>query len=224
MAIDNDIEDKAPAASEVISRRGLMLIISSPSGAGKTTISWKLLSQEPNLTMSVSATTRAPRPEEVNGKDYFFIDPSRYHAMVAEGKFLEYAQVFGNLYGTPSEPVDVALAAGHDVLFDVDWQGAQQIAEKARDDLVSVFVLPPNHNELGRRLRERGEDSEGVIHSRMSKAASEMSHYIEYDYILVNSDIEKSVTAVQAILTAERLKRERQIDLHAFVARICGKE
>lgn len=207
--------------TEGISRRGLMLVLSSPSGAGKSTLSRELLAREPNLRMSVSATTRPPRPGEVDGKDYFFIDEKRFHAMTANKEFLEMAQVFDNFYGTPREPVEVALGAGHDVLFDVDWQGTQQLADNARDDLVSIFILPPSHAELERRLKARAQDHEEVIRKRMSKAAAEMSHYREYDYIVVNRVVEESVAQVQAILAAERLKRARQMGMHAFVAQLC---
>jgi guanylate kinase len=204
-----------------ISRRGLMLVLSSPSGAGKSTISRELLARESNLRMSVSATTRSPRPGEVDGKDYFFIDEKRFHAMVAGKEFLEHAQVFDNYYGTPRQPVEVALQAGHDVLFDVDWQGTQQLADNARDDLVSIFILPPSHAELERRLRSRAQDPDEVIRKRMSKAAAEMSHYREYDYIIVNRVVEESVAQVRAILAAERLKRDRQVGLRDFVTLLC---
>ena len=207
--------------TEGISRRGLMLVLSSPSGAGKSTISRELLVRESNLRMSVSATTRAPRPGEVDSKDYFFIDEKRFHAMVAGKEFLEHAQVFDNFYGTPKGPVEVALQAGHDVLFDVDWQGTQQLADNARDDLVSIFILPPSHAELERRLRNRAQDPDEVIRKRMSKAADEMSHYREYDYIIVNRVVEESVAQVQAILAAERLKRDRQVGLRDFVTLLC---
>ncbi|MEO5338120.1 MAG: guanylate kinase [Magnetospirillum sp. WYHS-4] len=207
--------------AEGISRRGLMLVLSSPSGAGKSTISRELLARETNLRMSVSATTRAPRPGEVDGKDYFFIDEKRFHAMAAGKEFLEQARVFDNFYGTPRQPVEVALQAGHDVLFDVDWQGTQQLGDNARDDLVSIFILPPSHAELERRLRARAQDTDEVIRKRMSKAAAEMSHYREYDYIVVNRVVEESVAQVQAILTAERLKRDRQVGIRDFVTRLC---
>jgi guanylate kinase len=199
-----------------------MLVLSSPSGAGKSTISRALLENDVNLTMSVSATTRPPRPGEVDGKDYFFIDKPKFESMVTGNEFLEHAQVFDNYYGTPKGPVDEALQAGRDVLFDVDWQGTQQLAENAPKDLVRVFILPPSHDELERRLRARAQDEEAVIAKRMSKAAGEMSHYFEYDYIVVNEVIEESVSQVRAIVTAERLKRERQVGLHDFVTELCG--
>jgi len=200
-----------------IKRRGLMLVLSSPSGAGKTTISLALLDREPNLTLSVSATTRPPRPGERDGIDYRFVDQAEFDSMVERGKFLEHATVFGHCYGTPRAPVERTLAAGRDVLFDIDWQGTQQVKETARADLVGVFVLPPSTAELEARLHHRRQDPEDVVRARMAKAADEMSHWAEYDYVLVNRDVAESVAAVQAILHAERLKRERQIGLHDFV-------
>jgi guanylate kinase len=207
-----------------IRRRGLMLVLSSPSGAGKTTISRKLLAIErERLALSVSVTTRAARPGEVDGRDYFFIDDERFAAMVAKGELLEHANVFGYRYGTPRAAVDKALASGRDVLFDIDWQGTQQLAERVRSDLVSIFVLPPDMKELERRLRERAQDAEAVVRGRMAKAADEMSHYREYDYIIVNRDIEASVAQVRAILLAERLKRDRQVGLGDFVRELMRK-
>ena len=201
-----------------IQRRGLMLVLSSPSGAGKTTISRRILEVEPDrIAMSVSVTTRKPRPGEVDGKDYFFIEDAQFKAMVARDELLEHATVFGNSYGTPRSAVDAALAQGRDVLFDIDWQGTQQLREKARNDLVSVFVLPPTVEELERRLRARAQDHESVVLGRMAKAADEMSHWAEYDYIVVNNHIEASVREVRAILTAERLRRDRQVGLGDFV-------
>jgi guanylate kinase len=200
-----------------LGRRGLMLVMSSPSGAGKTTIARELLKRDSEIAMSVSATTRAPRPGEKEGKDYFFVTEEEYQRMVAAGEFLEHAKVFNNYYGTPRAAVDQELKAGHDVLFDVDWQGTQQLRENARDDLVSIFVLPPSTDELARRLTERAQDSDDVVSNRMSKASDEMSHYIEYDYIIVNHDVEVSVESVRAVLEAERMKRERVVGLHEFV-------
>jgi len=200
-----------------ISRRGLMLVLSSPSGAGKTTIAREIMSRDGNLRMSVSATTRPKRPGEVEGHDYFFVKEEDFRLMVNRQELLEYATVFGNLYGTPRAPVEESLDAGRDVLFDIDWQGTQQLREAAREDLVSVFILPPTTRELERRLKSRAQDSEAVVAGRMSKAADEMSHYPEYDYIIVNHDIEESVARVEAILTAERLRRERQLGLADFV-------
>lgn len=203
--------------AEPIHRRGLMLVLSSPSGAGKSTIAKEILTRDNNIAMSVSMTTRPKRPGEVAGRDYHFVDKADFNLMVNRREFLEYAKVFDNYYGTPSEPVLEALAAGRDVLFDIDWQGTQQIAEQARDDLVSVFILPPSTAELERRLKKRAQDSLEVVARRMSKASDEMSHYAEYDYVLVNHDIEQSVARAMAILTAERLRRERMVGLGEFV-------
>lgn len=207
-----------------IKRRGLMLVMSSPSGAGKTTITRALLEKDDNLSMSVSATTREPRPGEVDGKDYFFIEKPKFEDMVAKGEFLEHAKVFDNYYGTPKAPVYEALDQGKDVLFDVDWQGARDLRQAGRDDQMSIFILPPSHDELERRLYARAQDSEEVVKKRMSKAASEMSHWGEYDYIVVNADIDQSVAEVEAILTAERLARHRQTGLTEFVASMSGEE
>ncbi|MBF0249134.1 MAG: guanylate kinase [Alphaproteobacteria bacterium] len=201
-----------------------MLVMSSPSGAGKTTITRALLETDPDLSMSVSATTRPPRPGEVDGKDYYFIDKAKFEAMVEKGEFLEHAKVFDNYYGTPKAPVYDALAAGKDVLFDVDWQGARDLRHAARDDQMSIFILPPSHDELERRLYARAQDSDEVVKKRMAKAASEMSHWGEYDYIVVNENINESVAQVKAILTAERLKRNRQTGLPEFVQSMCGDE
>ncbi len=203
-----------------ITRRGLMLVLSSPSGAGKTTISRRLLAENPNLVLSISATTRPKRPAEAEGKDYYFISPERFQGMVRGGEFLEHATVFGHAYGTPLAPVEANLCNGQDVLFDIDWQGTQQVAEKAPNDLVRVFILPPSTEELERRLKARAQDSDDVVRGRMAKAADEMSHYAEYDYIVVNRDVERSVAEVQAILTAEQLKQSRQTGLRNFVERL----
>ena len=200
-----------------IKRRGLMLVLSSPSGAGKTTISRALLKQDANLTLSVSATTRPRRPGETSGRDYFFVDQARFEAMIAAGEFLEHARVFDHLYGTPAAPVEEALSNGCDVLFDIDWQGTQQVHEKARDDLVRVFILPPSIESLRDRLKRRARDPDEVVADRMAKAADEMSHWAEYDYVIVNHEIQESVAQAQAILAAERLRRERQIGLRDFV-------
>ncbi len=200
-----------------ITRRGLMLVLSSPSGAGKTTISRRLLEAEPKVVMSVSATTRPRRPGEVDGRDYYFVDPTEFNLMVNRGQLLEHAKVFGNYYGTPRQPVEEALASGLDVLFDIDWQGTQQLQDSAPRDLVSVFILPPSTRELERRLRARAQDSAEVVAARMAKAADEISHYPEYQYIILNDDIDRSTTAVRAILAAERLRRERQVGLPDFV-------
>lgn len=200
-----------------ISRRGLMLVLSSPSGAGKTTISRRLLAEEPGIRLSISATTRPQRPGEVDGQDYFFKRPEDFRLMIDRDDLLEHAKVFGNCYGTPRAPVEAALAGGLDMLFDIDWQGTQQLQANAPQDLVSVFILPPSVTELERRLKSRAQDSDEVVAQRMAKAADEISHYPEYQYILVNEDFERSVAHVRAILAAERLKRERQIGLPDFV-------
>ena len=200
-----------------VHRRGLMLVLSSPSGAGKTTISRRLLALEAGLTMSVSMTTRPKRPGEVDGVDYHFVDPAAFSDMVKHGEFLEHAKVFDNSYGTPRQAVETALSTGSDVLFDIDWQGTQQLAQAAREDLVSVFILPPDTQALEQRLRSRAQDSEEVVAHRMSKAADEMSHWAEYDYIIINHDLDDSVNRVRAILTAERLRRQRQVGLAEFV-------
>jgi guanylate kinase len=200
-----------------IARRGLMFVLSSPSGAGKTTLSRMLLKADRNVELSVSVTTRPKRPGEVEGRDYYFIDLPRFEAMVKKQELLEWAEVFNYRYGTPRRPVEKALRSGRDVLFDIDWQGTQQLREKARDDLVSVFILPPTIKELHRRLQRRAQDSRAIIVSRMAKAAGEMSHWPEYDYVIVNRDIDEAFAQVRAILAAERLKRERRIGLSGFV-------
>jgi guanylate kinase len=200
-----------------------MLVLSSPSGAGKTTLSRMLLKSDRGVELSVSVTTRPKRRGEVDGRDYYFIDRARFDAMVKAGDLLEWAEVFAHYYGTPRRPVDQALRAGRDVLFDIDWQGTQQLREKARDDLVSVFILPPSVKELERRLKTRAQDSKDVIGSRMAKAGGEMSHWPEYDYVVVNNDIDEAFDEVQAILGAERRKRERQIGLTAFVRGLQAK-
>ena len=194
-----------------------MLVLSSPSGAGKTTISRMLLERESNLGMSISVTTRPKRPGEATGVDYHFIDRLEFDLMVNRRELLEYAKVFDNYYGTPRAPVEAALAAGRDMLFDIDWQGTQQLEEAMPQDLVRVFILPPSTRELERRLRARAQDSDAEVARRMAKAADEMSHWAEYDYVIVNRGIEDSVRRVQAILTAERLRRDRQVGLHEFV-------
>jgi len=204
-------------ASDGVERRGLMFVLSSPSGAGKTTLSRLLIERMPGLKMSVSATTRPKRPGEVDGSDYLFVDKVRFEEMVKRHELLEWATVFDNRYGTPRAPVEVALTAGRDVLFDIDWQGTQQLREKARADVVSVFILPPSATELEKRLNSRAQDSQEVIRSRMSRASHEMSHWAEYDYIVINHDIEEAFGEVQSILKAERLKRERRVGLTAFV-------
>jgi guanylate kinase len=208
------------AQQHAIARRGLMLVLSSPSGAGKTTLSRKLLEADPAVELSVSVTTRKQRPGEVDGHDYHFIDAARFEAMVKQGELLEWAQVFGHRYGTPRAPVQAALANGHDVLFDIDWQGTQQLRDKAAPDLVSIFVLPPSMSDLEQRLRRRAQDPDDVIRARMATAADEMSHWAEYNYIVINTDIDRAFNEVQTILAAERLKRERQTGLSDFVRRL----
>jgi guanylate kinase len=203
-----------------IARRGLMLVVSSPSGAGKSTLSRRLLQNDPRISMSVSVTTRAKRLNEVEGKDYIFVTPEHFETMLREGAFLEHATVFGNRYGTPRAAVERILQDGRDVLFDIDWQGAQQLAQKAKDDLVRVFILPPSRSELERRLRERAEDSAEVVARRMAEANNEISRWSEYDYVIVNENIEKAEKQLEAIVAAERLNRQRQTGLVDFVRRL----
>ncbi|HTH16043.1 MAG TPA: guanylate kinase [Magnetospirillum sp.] len=212
-----------PANLPTVARRGLMLVLSSPSGAGKSTIARALLERDADIAMSVSCTTRPPRPGEVDGKDYHFVTVEAFERMVAKGQFLEHARVFDNFYGTPRQPVEEALASGRDVLFDIDWQGTQQLGDNARDDLVTVFILPPSVEELERRLRGRAQDSEEVVKKRMAKAGDEMSHWFEYDYELLNTEVERSIARVQAILDAERLRRRRQVGMADFVNRLRGQ-
>ena len=200
-----------------ITKRGLMLVLSSPSGAGKTSICKKLLQQDTGLVLSVSATTRKRRPGEVEGKDYQFLSTQEFESRINKFQFLEYAKVFGNYYGTPAQLVEKTLKSGVDVLFDIDWQGTQQLKARARQDLVSVFILPPSIKELEKRLFKRAQDTSEVVANRMSKSASEMSHYPEYDYVIINHNLDKSVEQVQSILCAERSRRERQIGLVEFV-------
>ena len=207
-------------SNESASRRGLMLVLSSPSGAGKSSISRKLLSEEINIELSVSATTRKRRPGEVEGKDYYFVSNADFHLMINNGEMMEYAKVFGHYYGTPAKPVLAAMSRGRDVLFDVDWQGTQQLADANRDDLVSVFILPPSTRDLEKRLLKRAQDSAEVVAVRMAKASDEISHYREYDYILINSELNKAVADVRAILRAERLRRDRQKWLTMFVKQL----
>jgi guanylate kinase len=207
-------------SNDNIQRRGLMLVLSSPSGAGKTTLSRRLLESDAAVTMSVSTTTRAPRTGEQEGKDYFFASPSMFAQMAKSGAFLEHALVFGNHYGTPKEPVILALAKGRDVLFDIDWQGTQQLRQQAGDDLVSIFVLPPSHEELERRLRARAQDAEDVVQARMAKANNEISHWAEYDYVVINDDLDSTLAKIRTILDAERMKRGRQTGIPVFVGRL----
>jgi len=205
---------------EVSGRRGLMLVLSSPSGAGKTTIANRLLAEDAGLELSVSATTRQRRLGEVDGKDYHFVTTPDFHSMINDRALLEYATVFGNYYGTPMAPVMAALAEGRDMLFDIDWQGTQQLADASQKDLVSVFILPPSTHDLEKRLLSRAQDSTDVVAARMSKAADEISHYREYDYILVNRDIDVAVVQVKAILQAERLRRDRQLGITNLVKKL----
>jgi guanylate kinase len=200
-----------------VERRGLMFVLSSPSGAGKSTLARMLIDKMPDMRMSVSVTTRAKRPGEADGVHYHFIDKPKFDAMVKGNELLEHATVFDNSYGTPRKPVEDALASGQDVLFDIDWQGTQQLREKARDDVVSVFILPPSAADLEKRLHTRAQDSDEVIAGRMSRASHELSHWAEYDYVVTNSNLDEAYSQVVTILKAERLKRERQTGLSAFV-------
>lgn len=209
--------DTKSAQRPAIARRGLLYILSSPSGAGKTTLARRLLAEDPNITMSVSVTTRKPRPGEIDGKDYVFVDHARFEGMRDGGALLEWARVFDNYYGTPAAPVAAAIEAGKDVLFDIDWQGAQQLSEKMPGDVVRVFVMPPSGRVLEERLRTRAQDPPDVVARRMADAAGEISHWPEYDYVIINADVEESVRSVSAILAAERLKRGRLLGLSSFV-------
>jgi len=213
---------KRPPDSAV-TRRGLMLVLSSPSGAGKTTLTRKLLDEDKGVALSVSVTTRAMRPGEKDGRDYHFVNRRQFDAMVEKNELLEWAEVFDNYYGTPKKAVMDALAAGRDVLFDVDWQGTQQLRDKAPNDLVSIFILPPSIPELERRLHKRAQDDYETIHRRMAKAADEMSHWQEYDYVVINHDLDDTFADVLAILAAERVKRDRQIGLSDFVRGLQAK-
>jgi guanylate kinase len=206
-----------------VARRGLMLVLSSPSGAGKTTLSRRLLEYDPNVELSISVTTRKRRPSEMEGRDYRFITRREFDDLVEKGELLEWAEVFDNYYGTPKKPVLEALAAGRDVLFDIDWQGTKQLKQVAREDIASVFVLPPSVLELERRLHTRAQDDYETIHRRMAKAANEMSHWNEYDYVVINHDLDQAFAEVASILAAERLKRERQTGLSDFVRGLQAK-
>jgi guanylate kinase len=204
--------------TQIMPRRGLMLILSSASGAGKTTLSRRLLKDDPHIAMSVSATTRSPRPNEREGVDYFFVSPERFEQMAANGELLEHAIVFGNRYGTPKKPVMDALARGRDILFDIDWQGTQQLSQQSPGDVVRVYILPPSKAELERRLTTRALDPPDVIALRLSKANEELSHWAEYDYVIVNDDLQTAQAQIESILAAERLKRRNQIELAKFVS------
>ncbi len=205
-------------------RRGLLIVLSSPSGAGKSTIARMLLDADSDVTMSVSATTRPKRPGEVDGVDYHFVDDARFDRMIEDGDFVEWAPVFGHRYGTPKAPVKDALREGRDILFDIDWQGTQQLEAAMGEDLVSIFLLPPSMPELERRLHGRGTDSQGVIADRMARAAAEISHWPEYEYVLVNRDTAECLAQVQAIISAERLKKVRQTGLVSFVRDLIGPQ
>ena len=205
-----------------LSRRGVLFVLSSPSGAGKSTIARMLLAADPAIEMSVSVTTRPMRPGEEEGKDYHFVDVERFKEMAAAGEFLEWAHVFDHRYGTPKAPVEKALEEGRDVLFDIDWQGAQQLYQQAGGDVVRVFILPPSIEELGRRLAARGTDEPEVVAARMSRAAAEISHWDGYEYVLINDDVERCFADVHMILKVERLKRKRQTGLIGFARRLMG--
>ena len=206
-----------PASGPAIDRRGLLLVLSSPSGAGKTTLARALLASDPGISLSISVTTRKSRPGEVEGKDYFFVDDKRFTRMRDGGELLEWARVFDHFYGTPRDGVETAIAAGRDVLFDIDWQGTQQLAEKMPHDLVRVFILPPSGTTLEARLKTRAQDPPEIVAKRMAEASAEISHWAEYDYVIVNADLDESIEGLKAILRAERLKRERLRGLSAFV-------
>lgn len=206
-----------------ISRRGLLLVLSSPSGAGKTTITRRLLESDENLSISISATTRAKRPDEIDGRDYDFVTPERFARMREHDEFVESAEVFGHWYGTPREPVLAALAAGRDMIFDIDWQGAEQLAKAIPDDVVRVFILPPSVAELESRLKRRAQDSDAVVAARMARAADEMAHHDVYDYVLVNHALDQAVEDARAVLHAERCRRERLTGLSSFVDGLIGR-
>jgi guanylate kinase len=212
----------ATPPTTTIRRRGFLLVLSSPSGAGKTTITRRLLERDPTLSLSVSVTTRPRRPSEIDGRDYHFIDQATFERMVAGDELLEHATVFGNSYGTPRQPIEDAIAAGRDIVTDIDWQGTQQVSAHLSADLVTIFILPPGKAALESRLRTRAQDSDAVVAQRMAKSSEEMSHWPEYAYVIVNDDLERSVADAQAIVTSERLKRERQTGLSDFVTRLRG--
>lgn len=213
-----------PQHQDKPARRGLLVVLSSPSGAGKSTLTRKLLAEDEHMSMSVSATTRSPRPGEIDGKHYFFISKDKFGSMIDQGEFLEHAKVFDNYYGTPSAPVEEALESGRDVLFDIDWQGAQQLTQAAADDLVRVFILPPDMRELERRLRTRAQDSDDVIAKRMAKSEAEISHWAEYDYVIVNRDVDAAMDELRMIIAAERMARRRQLWLQPFIRSLISGE
>lgn len=216
--------DPASTDQSIRHRRGLLIVLSSPSGAGKTTISRMLLEADAEITMSISATTRPLRPGEVEGLDYHFVDDAEFDRLIEAGEFVEWAPVFGYRYGTPKAPVKAALREGRDILFDIDWQGTQQLHSAMGEDLVRIFILPPSMSELERRLRSRGTDPDEVIADRMQRANGEISHWAEYDYVLINRDMDGCLDQVQMIVAAERLKRSRQIDLVTFVRDLVGPQ
>lgn len=205
------------ADGPTIERRGLLLVLSSPSGAGKTTLARRLMQEDAGISMSISATTRPPRPGEVDGRDYHFVDEATFKHMRESSELLEWARVFDNFYGTPRGPVEAAVAEGRDILFDIDWQGAQQLSEKMKHDVVRVFILPPSVEALGERLKARAQDADDVVRARMQKASAEISHWPEYDYVIVNTNVDASAAGLRSILGAERLKRERLDGLTGFV-------
>jgi guanylate kinase len=213
----------APSPPTVRGRRGLLIVLSSPSGAGKTTISRRLMQEDPSISMSVSATTRPMRPGEIEGRDYHFVDDAEFQRLVDADELAEWAYVFDHRYGSPKEPIKEALKEGRDTLFDIDWQGTQQLEYAFRTDLVLIFILPPSMKELERRLEERGTDSDEIIAGRMRRAAGEIGHWAEYDYVLINDDMEKCLADVQAIIAAERLRRERQPYLLGFVRQLVAR-
>ena len=198
-------------------RRGLMIVLSSPSGAGKSTLTRALLAENDDMAMSVSVTTRKARKGERDGKDYYFVSKQKFSDMIHDDQFLEHAKVFDNFYGTPRGPVETALNDGQDIIFDIDWQGAQQLTQAAADDIVKIFILPPNMRELEKRLRTRAQDTEEVIARRMSKSNAEISHWAEYDYVVLNETIEEAMSELRSIISAERMKRKRQLWLGPFV-------
>lgn len=203
-----------------LTKRGFMFVLSSPSGAGKTTLSKLLMQNDSNLNISISCTTRPPRPKEIEGKDYFFTKHDDFKDKIEQDFFLEHAEVFGNFYGTPKKPIEKLLSSGQDVLFDIDWQGTRRLIEKAREDIVSVFILPPSMRELERRLVSRGQDAPEIIEKRMARSSEEISHWNEYDYVIINDDIDASLQKILYILKAERLKKERQNGLNDFVSKL----